>query len=159
MTDRSSRPDRVSEERLNWAPPSKLETPIPPEGFKFRWVRTQTLGLDDSTNVVSRIRQHYEPVQASEYPSFQFEKSRNPNQKGAIQVGDLILMKVTTYIAEQRQKHYEGMAEKLQASVDSQLESESTKFSKRHTRIERDNRTEFEYGNPDIEISHKGENT
>ena len=40
-----------TQRRKPWAPPSKLEAPEAPEGYKHRWIRTSLRGEDDKTNV------------------------------------------------------------------------------------------------------------
>ncbi|BCV02096.1 MAG: hypothetical protein CM15mV49_630 [uncultured marine virus] len=55
-----------------WQLPSSLDTPEPPEGYKFRWIRESVRGYEDNKNVIGRIRQGYELVRADEYPDFDF---------------------------------------------------------------------------------------
>ena len=60
MTESTKRVSRDSETRAkstrrkSWAPPSKLEAPEAPAGFKHRWIRTSIRGEDDSMNVTSK---------------------------------------------------------------------------------------------------------
>ena len=37
--------------RKPWTPPSKLEAPEAPEGYRHRWIRTSIRGEDDKINV------------------------------------------------------------------------------------------------------------
>ena len=37
--------------RKQWAPPSALDAPNPPEGYVHRWVRMEVRGQDDQKNV------------------------------------------------------------------------------------------------------------
>jgi len=47
-TPRASQ-SRVSEKRpTTWTPPSSLDAPPAPDGFRHRWIRTETLGMDDT---------------------------------------------------------------------------------------------------------------
>ena len=45
--------------RKPWAPPSLLDAPEPPEGFKHRWIRMETRGIDDKTNMSAKLREGY----------------------------------------------------------------------------------------------------
>ena len=60
----------ASARRKPWAPPSKLDAPPAPPGFKHRWIRAEASGYDDRINIASRLREGYELVRADEYPDF-----------------------------------------------------------------------------------------
>ena len=48
MTDRTPRANKTREKtvaRKPWAPPSMLDAPPAPDGFKHRWIRSETRGL------------------------------------------------------------------------------------------------------------------
>ena len=53
-----------------WRPPSSLDAPEAPPGFQHRWIRAETLGVDDKKNMSGRIREGFELVRADEYPDF-----------------------------------------------------------------------------------------
>ena len=55
-----------------WAPPSYLDTPNAPNGYRHRWVRVEMLGFVDTKNVQGRLRSGYELVRADEYPEEDF---------------------------------------------------------------------------------------
>jgi len=64
MTDRNSRSAEVRENKTRrkpWQPPSSLDAPKPPPGYKYRWIRESILGQDDKTNMSKRIREGLEP--------------------------------------------------------------------------------------------------
>jgi hypothetical protein len=50
--------------RKPWAPPSKLDAPEAPEGYKHRWIRAEVRGYDDRQNLSARLREGYELVQS-----------------------------------------------------------------------------------------------
>ena len=52
-----------------WAPPSYLDTPNAPDGFRHRWVRIEVLGFVDTKNIQGRLRSGYELVRSDEYPN------------------------------------------------------------------------------------------
>ena len=39
-----------------WTPPSYLDTPNAPDGFRHRWVRIEVLGFVDTKNIQGRLR-------------------------------------------------------------------------------------------------------
>ena len=70
-----SRNSRESEQhakntrRQPWRPVRKLETPPPPEGYEYRWIRESMLGQEDKANVSRRIREGWELVRGTDLPS------------------------------------------------------------------------------------------
>ena len=54
--------------RQPWRPVRKLETPQPPEGYEYRWIRESMLGVEDKANVARRIREGWELVRGSDLP-------------------------------------------------------------------------------------------
>ena len=50
-----------------WTPPSYLDTPNAPNGYRHRWVRIETLGVADTKNIQGRLRSGYELVRSDEY--------------------------------------------------------------------------------------------
>jgi hypothetical protein len=74
VTDRNSRSAETRDSQTRskpWTPPSMLDAPTPPPGYKFRWIREATRGQDDKSNMSKRIREGYEPVRAEDYPDFE----------------------------------------------------------------------------------------
>ena len=66
-TNRSSRTSTVRDTRKKqWMPPSSLDAPPAPNGYKHRWIRTETMGQDDTANVSKRRREGWEFVRAEE---------------------------------------------------------------------------------------------
>ena len=66
MSEENKRTPRASQTRDKeskpkvWTPPSALDAPPAPNGFRHRWVRAESLGFQDTKNVAGRIRQGYE---------------------------------------------------------------------------------------------------
>jgi len=56
--------------RKAWAPPSRLDAPPAPPGYKHRWIRAESGGVDDRTNIAGKLREGYELVRGDEYPDF-----------------------------------------------------------------------------------------
>ena len=57
---------KVKEQPKVWTPPSYLDTPNAPNGFRHRWGRTEILGFVDTKNIQGRLRSGYELVRADE---------------------------------------------------------------------------------------------
>ena len=54
------------ERKKSWTPPSSLDAPPAPQGFKHRWIRTETVGQMDTGNVSKKLREGWEFVRAEE---------------------------------------------------------------------------------------------
>ena len=79
---------RLKKARLQpWRPPSALDAPEPPPGYKHRWLRVESLGFDDKKNISSRLREGFELVRAEEYPDFEAPTVDNGKHAGVIGVG------------------------------------------------------------------------
>ena len=48
LPSRESETRVKTERRKQWAPPSQLDAPPAPAGFKHRWIRAETIGQMDS---------------------------------------------------------------------------------------------------------------
>ena len=102
-TSRATQTRSKSERPKVWVPPSSLDAPPAPDGFRYRWIRAESVGFQDTKNVTGRLREGYELVRAEEienaddYPVLEEGK-----YKGVIGVGGLLLAKVPTEIAQQR---------------------------------------------------------
>ena len=49
------------------SPPSSLDAPTAPDGFRHRWIRAESMGFNDTKNIHGRLRSGYELVRADEY--------------------------------------------------------------------------------------------
>ena len=90
--------------RKPWAPPSSLDAPPAPDGYKYRWIRAETLGQADNKNLNARLREGFELVRADsseQYPTIQEGK-----YQGVIGVGGLLLAKIPEEIVEERMAYF-----------------------------------------------------
>jgi uncharacterized protein (UPF0297 family) len=95
-----------SERPKVWVPPSSLDAPPAPDGFRYRWIRAEVVGFQDTKNVTSRLREGYELVRAEEVEnSSDYPVLEEGKYKGVIGVGGLLLAKVPIEIAKQRQEY------------------------------------------------------
>ena len=80
--------------RRPWQAPSRLDAPEPPPGYKHRWIRAESAGIQDRTNVAGRLREGYELVRADEYPDFHSSSPEDGRHAGVISVGALLLARI-----------------------------------------------------------------
>ena len=105
-TSRASQTRSKTERPKVWVHPSALDAPPAPDGFRYRWIRAESVGFQDTKNISGRLREGYELVRAeevenaSDYPVVEEGK-----YKGVVGVGGLLLAKVPEEIAKQRQDY------------------------------------------------------
>ena len=105
-TSRANQTRSKSERPKVWVPPSSLDAPPAPDGFRYRWIRAEVVGFQDTKNVSSRLREGYELVRAEEVEnSSDYPVLEEGKYKGVIGVGGLLLAKVPIEIAKQRQEY------------------------------------------------------
>ena len=128
MTDRTSRTaeNRDSTKRkVTWSRPNALPDPEPVDGVEYRWIRTQTLGQADMTNVSAKFREGWEPVKLEDHPELKIISDVDSKFKGNVEVGGLLLCKNSKENMEaRRQYHKEKTASQMQA-VDNNYMRES----------------------------------
>ena len=124
-----------------WAPPSYLDTPNAPDGWRHRWVRTEILGFVDTKNIQGRLRSGYELVRSDEYPEEDFPTIADGKYAGVIGHGGLVLTRVPEEIAQQRTEYYAKQAQDQQAAIDADLAKEQHKSMP--INVDRDTRVTF----------------
>jgi len=124
-----------------WAPPSYLDTPNAPNGYRHRWVRVEILGFVDTKNVQGRLRSGYELVRADEYPKEDFPVVQDGKYAGVIGHGGLVLTRVPEEIARQRTDYYMNQAQDQMKAIDNDLMKEQHKGMP--IDIDRQSRTTF----------------
>ena len=127
-TDRSPRSAQAREKetrRTPWAPPSALDAPAAPPGFKHRWIRESILGQDDKTNMSKRLREGFEPVRAEEFPDFEAPTVQDGVHAGVIGVGGLILARIPEETVNERKDYFDNMTADAMRAVDTDLMRES----------------------------------
>jgi len=128
MADRTPREleTRDTQTRVaSWAPPTLLPDPNPEAGYTFRWIRTSTLSNADNTNVSKQFREGYVPVRAEDHPELKLESDHNSRFKGSVEVGGLLLCKIPTEVAKQREAYYSKQAQQQMDAVDNSLMREN----------------------------------
>ena len=123
-TPRNSDTRDSESRRKPWAPPSVLDAPPAPEGYKHRWVRASIRGEEDKGNVFNRLRQGYEPVRADEHPGYQAPTIEDGKHAGVIGNGGLILTRIPVETAQERTAYYGGRTREQMDAVDQDLMKE-----------------------------------
>ena len=124
-----------------WSPPSYLDTPNAPNGFRHRWVRVEILGFVDTKNIQGRLRSGYELVRADEYPEEDYPAIADGKYAGVIGHGGLVLTRVPEEIARQRADYYMKQAQDQMTAIDNDLLKEQHKSMP--IDIDRQSRTTF----------------
>ena len=105
-TSRASETRSKTERPKVWTPPSSLDAPPAPSGFRHRWIRAESLGFDDTKNIAGRLRSGYELVRADEYPDHEYPSVKDGKYAGVIGVGGLVLARVPEEIAKSREEYF-----------------------------------------------------
>ena len=105
-TSRANQTRSKSERPKVWVPPSSLDAPPAPDGFRYRWIRAEVVGFQDSKNITGRLREGYELVRSEDIEnSSDYPVVEDGKYKGVVGVGGLLLAKVPNEIAKQRQEY------------------------------------------------------
>jgi len=105
-TSRASQ-TRVKEEKPKvWTPPSSLDAPPAPDGYRHRWLRAESMGFDDTKNISGKIRSGWELVRADEYPDSDYPVVTSGKYAGVIGVGGLVLARITEELAKSREEYF-----------------------------------------------------
>ena len=105
-TSRASQTREKTSHKKVWTPPSSLDAPPAPDGYRHRWIRAETLGYNDTKNVAASLREGYELVRSDEYPDSDYPTSNDGKYAGVIQVGGLLLARIPEEIALQIDAYY-----------------------------------------------------
>ena len=124
-TSRSAETRAKDTARKPWRPPSMLETPPPPEGYTYRWIRAELVGEEDRKNVMSRIREGFELVRIEEIGDFELPSMDDGRHAGVVAVGGLLLAKIPNETRDERNAYFTDRAQLQQDAVDNDLMKES----------------------------------
>ena len=144
--ERSPRANNTREktaQRKPWAPPSMLEAPPAPDGFKHRWIRAETRGFDDTKNVSAKMREGWELVRKDEYPDFEAPVVDTGKYEGVFGVGGLILARIPDETVKERNAYFSSRnADQMQA-VDSDMMRENAHSTMTISKPDRQSRVTF----------------
>ena len=126
-TSRASQTRSETERPKVWPPPSSLDAPPAPDGFRHRWIRSESLGFQDTKNISGRVRSGYELVRADEYKDSDYPVVQDGKYKGVIGVGGLLLARVPEEIAKSRANYFAAQAKGQDEAVENDLMREEHK--------------------------------
>ena len=138
-TSRANQSRSTSERPKVWVPPSSLDAPPAPDGYKHRWLRAEVLGFDDTKNMSGHLRSGFELVRAEEYPDSDYPVLQEGKYKGVIGVGGLLLGRIPNEVVEARKEYFAKMTQDKTDAIDKDLMKEQHPSmpinSERQTRV------------------------
>ena len=132
-TSRASQTRAKKEAKKVWTPPTSLDAPPAPKGYRHQWIRAEILGHQDTSNIARNLREGYELVRADEYPDQEFPSMSEGRYAGMIGVGGLLLARIPEEIALQIDEYYKKQTQNKEEAVNNNLLKEqhpSMRFSK-----------------------------
>ena len=144
--DRSSRANKTREKtatRKPWAPPSMLDAPPAPDGYKHRWIRSETRGFDDTKNISAKMREGWELVRKDEYPDFESPVVETGRYKGVFGVGGLMLARIPEETIAERTAYFSGRNKDQMEAVDSDMMRENAHSTMTINKPDRQSRVTF----------------
>ena len=121
VTSRAAGTRTKTERPKEYKPPSSLDAPPAPDGFRHRWIRAESLGFNDSKNIHGRLRSGYELVRADEYDTDQYPTVLDGKYAGVIGVGGLLLARIPEELAQSRMNYQQKQTEGQDESVETDL--------------------------------------
>lgn len=144
--NRTSRANQTREKqavRKPWAPPSMLDAPPAPEGFKHRWIRAETRGFDDTKNISAKMREGWELVRKDEYPDFEAPVVDSGKYQGVFGVGGLLLARIPDETVAERTAYFNQRSRDQMQAVDSDMMRENAHSTMRIGNADRQSRVTF----------------
>ena len=123
-TSRASQSRDKSKRPQTWTPPSALDAPPAPDGYRHRWIRTEVLGFDDTKNMSGKMRSGFELVRADEYPDSQYPQMKDGKYAGVIGVGGLVLARIPEEIAKSREDFFKKQTQAKDEAINNDLMKE-----------------------------------
>ena len=120
-TPRASQTRTAEKRPTTWTPPSSLDAPPAPAGFRHRWIRTEVLGFDDTKNMSGKIRSGWELVRADEYPGENFSTITEGKYTGVIGHGGLALARIPEEVAKARNAYFAKQTKDREDAVNNDL--------------------------------------
>jgi|TARA_R110000744_G_scaffold1602_5_gene5700 hypothetical protein len=132
-TNRESATHDNQTRRKPWRPVRKLDTPEPPPGYTYRWIRESMLGAEDRSNVSRRVREGWELVRGTDLPPEWAETlptMDNGRHAGVIYNEGLLLAKMPNETIAERKEYYEGKTAEANEALDNTMFGDAQKDSR-----------------------------
>ena len=121
---RASQSRDNSEKKKTWTPPSSLDAPPAPTGFRHQWIRAESMGFQDTKNIAASLREGYELVRADQYPESNYPVETEGRYAGVIGVGGLLLARIPEEIAQQIDAYYAKQTADKEEAINNDLMKE-----------------------------------
>ena len=129
--------------RKPWAPPSMLDAPPAPDGYKHRWIRAETRGFDDRKNISAKMREGWELVRQDEYPNFESPVVETGKYEGVFGVGGLMLARIPVETIAERTAYFAKRNTDQMEAVDSDMMRENAHSTMTISNPDRQSRVTF----------------
>ena len=123
-TSRASQTREKDSRPKVWTPPSSLDAPPAPTGYRHRWIRAESMGSDDTKNIMGKLRSGWELVRADEYPEEDFPSVQDGKHAGVIGVGGLLLARIPEELAQSREEFFNQKVSDREQAVENDLMKE-----------------------------------
>jgi hypothetical protein len=123
-TSRASQTREKDSRPKVWTPPSSLDAPPAPTGYRHRWIRAESMGSDDTKNVSGKLRSGWSLVRADEYPEDDFPSVQDGKHAGIIGVGGLLLARIPEELAQSREEFFNQKVSDREQAVENDLMKE-----------------------------------
>jgi hypothetical protein len=130
MEDKKIRTSHASQTRdkvkrpTTWTPPSSLDAPPAPDGYRHRWIRAESMGFDDTKNMSGKVRSGWELVRADTYPGTDYPTIKEGKYAGMIGVGGLVLARIPEEVAKAREDYFRRQTKDKDEAVNNDLMKE-----------------------------------
>lgn len=122
---RASRASQTREEESRpkvWQRSNSLDTPPAKDGYRYKWLRAEVQGYQDTRNISGKLREGYELVRADEFPDYPVVD--DGKYKGMIGVGGLLLARIPEEIAKSREDYFKQQIADREQAVENDLMKE-----------------------------------
>jgi len=123
-TSRASQSREKTKRPQTWTPPSSLDAPPAPDGFRHRWIRAEVVGFDDTKNMSGKFRSGWELVRGDQYPDVDYPTVNEGKYAGVIGVGGLLLARIPEEIAKSREAFFRQQTQARDEAVNNDLMKE-----------------------------------
>ena len=127
---RASRASQTREEESRpkvWQRSNSLDTPPAKDGYRYKWLRAEVQGYQDTRNISGKLREGYELVRADEYEGADYPVVADGKYAGVIGVGGLLLARIPEELAKARVDYQKKLTEGQDEAVESDLLREQHK--------------------------------
>ena len=142
-TSRANQTREKTAQRKPWAPPSMLDAPPAPDGYKHRWIRAETRGFDDTKNISAKMREGYGLVRRDEYPDFEAPVIDSGKYEGEFGVGGLMLARIPDETVAERTAYFNSRSADQMQAVDSDMMRENAHSTMTINKPDRQSRVTF----------------